>query len=423
MFTRIFRAHDWIITIAATLLLILGITTLYSTSFSSSLTAGDFHKQVLFGIISLVLYFAVSSFDYTLYKYKEVLAIIYAILFFLLILLKILNRSVRNTERWLSFIGGLNIQPSELAKIAVILLTAAILASSHSLRTKVLLSLCVNIPLFALVYIQPSLGATIILIAVWVVIVFYSMTNQLPVLLATALALSVFLLTSGIIPTNIFILGGVGILIVICLTLFKKFWYIFFISLFIGMVIGLTGKTIVWAHLQPYQKARIVNFVNPSGGNTAGNFQTRQSQIAFGSGGITGKGFAQGTQTRLNFLPEYQTDFIFSAYGEEFGLVGVTLVYALYIILLFKLVIIMDNTQDVFGYLIIVGVITMILLQILINMGMNLGILPVTGIPLPFFSYGGSSLITIFLCLGIIQSIYKRRVHLTTQRTYSVEDL
>ena len=177
----------------------------------------------------------------------------------------------------------------------------------------------------------------------------------------------------------------------------------------INLVIGLILLTVTWFLLADYQKARLLNVVKPETDPQGTGYNVIQSMIAIGSGGPLGKGIGHGSQSQLNFLPEKHTDFIFAVIVEEIGLIGSFFILFLYGTLLYRMKKISDFSQDNFSYLVIAGVMIMFTIQILINVGMNIGIVPVTGIPLPFLSYGGSSLIISFASVGIILGIYKRK--------------
>jgi rod shape determining protein RodA len=164
-----------------------------------------------------------------------------------------------------------------------------------------------------------------------------------------------------------------------------------------------------WVTLDEYQVARIETFLNPELDPKGSGYNVLQAIVAVGSGGVTGKGLGNGSQSQLNFLPEKQTDFIFAVVVEELGLVGALLTISLYGALLYRIKRIGETARDNFGYLVSVGVFIMILVQVTINVGMNMGLLPVTGLPAPLLSYGGSSLLSLFICLGLLQSIYQRK--------------
>ena len=176
------------------------------------------------------------------------------------------------------------------------------------------------------------------------------------------------------------------------------------------MFVGVIGATTGWFVLKDYQKERLVNFVNPERDPKGTGYNVIQSIVAVGSGGIWGKGLGHGSQSQLNFLPEKHTDFIFAVFSEELGLFGSGVILGLFGLLIYRIKEAARLARDNFGYLIAIGVIMMLFLQVLVNVGMNIGVAPVAGVPLPLLSYGGSSIISVLASIGIIQSIYLRRI-------------
>ena len=212
------------------------------------------------------------------------------------------------------------------------------------------------VPLFGLVFIQPDLGTSIVIISIVLAILWF---------------------------------GGL-----------KKIYFV--VSL---LLVGVFS-TPLWSLLKDYQRERILVFLNPSLDILGSGYNVIQSSIAIGSGGLFGRGFGRGTQSHLQFLPVFWTDFVFAAFAEEWGFVGVMLLLSLFTILFFIILTISVKTKDSFGSLISIGVFTVFFLQFIVNVGMNLGIMPVTGIPLPLVSYGGSSLLTSAFLLGLVQSVW-----------------
>ncbi len=170
-------------------------------------------------------------------------------------------------------------------------------------------------------------------------------------------------------------------------------------------ILGVVSLPIIWMKLDPYQKKRIFGFLEPEKDLTGMNYQAYQSRIAVGSGKIFGRGLFQGTQTQYNFLPEKQTDFIFAVLAEELGLIGGLVLILLYFVLLYRLFRIAKNSKDMFGSLMVVGFTAMFLIHIFENIGMTIGLMPITGIPLPFMSYGGTFHLVNFICIGIALSV------------------
>lgn len=331
----------------------LGIMTLLSISPDRA------RSQVLYFVVGLVFYFAISTVDYVIYKHYW--KAIYGFVLGLLALTFTLGTVVSGSARWLSF-GSFNLQPSEFAKIAVIVSLAAIIATSKKIFSTPLglaKLLALIIPISVLVLVQPDLGTTLAIIGIFAVILFFAGLNKL-----------------------YFLLGFI----------------------FMGIF-----STPTWKFLQDYQRERILVFLNPTLDVLGSGYNVIQSVIAVGSGGLFGRGFGRGTQSHLQFLPAYWTDFIFASFAEEWGFIGVVGLIILYLGLLVTLIYVAVNVKDTFASLLTVGAFTLFFLQFTINIGMNLGIMPVTGIPLPLVSYGGSSMITSLILLGLVQSVWVYR--------------
>ena len=342
---KLLKKYNILLLVIPILLFSLGYLTLFSTSPERA------RDQLIFFIGGYLLYLLVSLIDFQLYKY------LYFLSLGLLIFTYVYGEIVYGSARWINF-GFFSLQPSELAKVAlVITLSSLIAASDKSLsNAKSLLMMCgVFVPLMALVFIQPDLGTSIILISVFVFTLFYAGLNK---------------------------------------------WFFATLFVFLGLF-----SSPLWHLLKDYQKQRILVFMNPALDVLGSGYNVIQAQIAVGSGGLFGKGFGHGTQSQLNFLPAHWTDFAFASFAEEWGFIGVFLMVALYLILLFAVLHIVYKTKDSYGALLGFGVFVVFFVQFLINVGMNLGVMPVTGIPLPFISYGGSSLLVSFLLLGLVQSV------------------
>jgi rod shape determining protein RodA len=176
------------------------------------------------------------------------------------------------------------------------------------------------------------------------------------------------------------------------------------------MIVGMLGISSSWFFLAPYQKDRIVNFVRPQSDPMGSGYNVIQATIAVGSGGMFGKGLGHGSQSQLNFLPEKHTDFIFSVITEELGLAGSIVILILFGIIFWRIKETAQTARDNFGYLIVLGILTILFFQFLVNIGMNIGVMPVAGVPLPFLSYGGSSMVVMLCAIGLVQSVYLRRI-------------
>jgi rod shape determining protein RodA len=353
-----FKKLDWGILGIVFLLSGIGLLLIYS----SSLGRGDFlnfKKQIIFLGIGFFLMIILSFFDWRVLRDDPYLILLFY--FFCLLSLGGLfffAPEIRGIKGWYK-LGPVSIDPIEFTKIILIILLAKYFSTRHieMYRTRHILisGLYVLLPA-VLIFFQPDMGSILILIALW-----------LGMLLVSGIRVRLFL-----------------ILLLIFILFFVLCW------LFL---------------LKDYQKERILNFIMPQIEPLGGAWSQNQAKIAIGSGGIFGQGFGRGSQTQYGFLPEPQTDFIFAALSEEFGLVGVGTILLLFFILFWRIIKIAFTTTSNFSRLFATGFAILIFSQIFINIGMNLGILPIIGIPLPLISYGGSSLIIIYIGLGIIQSI------------------
>jgi rod shape determining protein RodA len=362
---RMMRNLDQGLLAATFLLVLVGLLTVYSATHSRQVEAvSDPYyfvvRQGIAAIVGLVAMFFVINTDYRVLE--RFTRPIYLIDLGLLAMVLIFGRFVSGAQSWfrLGILGSF--QPSEIVKIGIIITLAKHLEARDDLhRLSGLLSafLHVAIPM-ALILLQPDLGTAMVFMGI-----FFGMVW-----------------VAGAQPKH---LGGVVL---------------------IGAILAV--PIFLWV-LKPYQQARILTLVNPYADPTGNGYNVIQSMIAVGSGRFLGKGLFAGTQTQLNFVPEHHTDFIFSVVGEEFGFIGGILLLLGYFFVLWRGVQTVRHSKDTFGCLLATGVVSMLLFHILINVGMNLGIMPVTGIPLPFMSFGGSSLITNLIGIGLLANVYMRR--------------
>ena len=325
-----------------------------------------FWKQGLWIIISLTVFFGASLFEYRFLKQTRTVMVLYGVLLSVLTLLFVLGHVAKGAESWFR-IGGFAFQPSDLMKLGLIIVLAKYFSRRHieiaNIRHIIVSAVYTFIP-FLLVVLQPDFGSAMVLFAIWLGLVF----------------------VSGISIKHLLFVFGVGALT------FSLAWNLAF---------------------KPYQKARIINFINPLQDIRGSGYNAYQSVIAVGSGGLLGKGVGFGTQSRLNFLPEYKTDFIFAAFAEEWGFVGSVLLLIFFCIIFLKLAWFAFVADSAFEALFTYGVLIWLITHATINIGMNIGIMPVTGIPLPLMSYGGSHLLAECLALGMCLGMrrYSRSGH------------
>jgi len=343
------------------LLFCLGLAAIYSVSLSqSNQDFNYFKKQVLFGVIGLALFFFIAFRNYSVFRVYS--RWIYAIALVLLIAVLFFGKTVNGTTGWFQF-AGMSLQPVELAKIALIISLAKFFSNrfqQFNITKHLIVSFALTMILTVPVLLQPDLGSAAVLLGIWFIMV---------------------------------IITGVP----------KKYLLIILLIIF---VIGSIGWLFV---LKDYQKERVMNFVHPTADPLSSGYNVSQSIIASGSGKIFGRGLGFGSQSQLKFIPESQTDFIFAVIAEELGLLGVTLLLASWGIVFYRLMLIARKANNDFGLFIVLGVIILFFLHLIVNIGMNLGIMPVTGIPLPLLSYGGSFLLSTFVLLGLAESVAVKR--------------
>jgi rod shape determining protein RodA len=353
---------DWIAFSAALALCALGLLTMNSFSGLDPL----FVRQTIWILVSVGVFFIASSVDWRFLRRSTVAASIFGILIVPLLFLLILGTAVKGAKSWLNF-GGLGIEPVEFVKLALIIALAKYFSRRHiEIRNirHVLVSGAYAAIVFVLVTLQPDFGGAIIIALMWLGMV----------------------LVSGISRTHLFVVITIGIVA------FAGLWFFGF---------------------HDYQKQRILTFINPTGDIRGAGYNAYQSTIAVGSGQFFGKGIGYGTQSKLRFLPEYQTDFIFAAFSEEWGFFGILIVFALFGVIFWRVIAAASRGASNFETLFALGVLFYLSAHFILHVGINMGILPVTGTTIPFMSYGGSHLLAEFLALGMISgmSAYSRATH------------
>ena len=321
-------------------------------------------RQIAYGAVGLVLMLFMARFDYS--RLREWKLGIYGATIALILLTLALGTATRGSKRWID-LPFFKLQSSELGKVLLIVALAAFVIDrmrrlSEKETTSRILLLAI-LPAM-LVVLQPDLGSGMVYIAIACCILFIAGTKW----------------------THFLAIGTITVTIVV------------------GVLVGAPAAGV---HLlKPYQVDRLTAFVNPTDNPRKQGYQLRQSQVAIGSGQKTGRGPEHATQTKLDFLPEHHTDFVFSVVGEEFGFMGAALVLSLYALLIWRALRILTMAKNLYGALIAGGVAAMLMFQIFVNVGMTIGIMPITGVPLPLLSYGGSSVIVTFLAVGLLQSIH-----------------
>ena len=362
----------------------------------------DFLNHLFTGLLGYFLAIFISYIP--IERIKKYLIPFYCCSLLSLLLIYFFGISIYGAQRWLS-LGIFSFQPSEVAKLSTILTLALVLErkSISSIKDLILPFLIVVIP-WLLIFFQPDLGTSLVLIVLTFVMLYWS---QMPIEWLLILVCCIFTSLFYLISPNllIFWLPFMGYLAYRSSQ--KKIIFSMFTLALHSLVIKLTP--FIWEFgLKDYQKDRLVLFLDPSRDPLGGGYHLLQSKIAIGSGGLLGTGLLNGKLTNLQFIPEQHTDFIFSALGEELGFLGCILVLFLFFVLISRLVKVSENARTHFESLIIIGIASTFLFQIIINLFMTIGLGPVTGIPLPFMSYGRTSLLINFICIGLALSTLNR---------------
>lgn len=359
---RLIENWDWILLLLLLLLAAVSIFNLYSATYQIRDVGGSqvFFKQIYWYLIGFVVFLVMTTFDYSILE--QLAYPVYLITVGLLILVLFIGKATSGSQRWLS-LGPVSFQVSEAAKIAVVLVLAKFFSEGdrfqeYSWRDLLLPLALIGIPAVLIIR-EPDLGTTLHLVVAALSMVLFVKVNwkSVAILAVPALAVAPF----------------------------------------------------IWFRLKPYQQTRILTFLRPDMDPLGAGYHINQSKIAIGSGQFWGKGFLQGTQTSLHFLPEQHTDFAFSVLAEEWGFIVSMLLLLIYLFLILWCLNIAKIAKNKFGSLLAVGIVATIFWQVVINVGMVTGLLPVVGIPLVFFSYGGSSLVSTMAAMGLLMNISMRR--------------
>jgi len=393
------RDFDRGLFLAVVALVLVSLLMTYSAGRTSADAMPRLHlKQLAWCVIGFAGLFAAMAIPYR--SFDALAYPIYFVGLLLCLAILLLHGTPLVRERWL-VLGPVNFQPSEVAKYGVILVLARYLSGIKGGRfriSKLAIPIALTLIPFGLILKEPDLGSALVLIGV-----------LLPVLYWGGLPLRViFFLISPLIAVLASLSLGFFVLYLAALVAILAFGrernlVVLAVVVAVNLATGI-ARPVLWNQLKPYQRARILSFVNPE--DTLGSaYQIIQSKVAIGSGGLWGKGYLEGTQKGLSFLPEQHTDFIFSVVGEEFGFLGCFLVLLLFGVVLVRATMIAAHARNRFGSLLVVGVVSLIAFQVVVNVGMTLGMLPVTGIPLPLVSYGGTSLTTTLFGIGLVLNV------------------
>ena len=396
---------DWPLVVVALLLSMYGIAIVYSAGQTDIVTSVGrvWRSQMIWFFLAVGAAYAASRCSVRLIEWLTWPAYWLSLLMLVLLVAGLGTGAgtAASTKSWLA-IGGVRIgQPSELAKITVVLALARVL-STFKEPPKSLLelwkpALIVGVP-WALIMMQPDLGTGIVFVGFAFAMLFWSGVSwPLLVLVASPVV-------SLILAFNVQVWGAWFLLLLALLLWYKPYLYEGIFLAVTNVVFGVLAP-IIWDKLAPYQQKRLLVFLNPDIDRRSAGYHVLQSQIAIGSGGLFGRGYTQGPQKRLAFLPAQHTDFIFAVVGEELGFIGVLLAFTLFLLLFVRVTKIAERANDSFSSLVAFGLLASWFVHVLVNIGMTLNLMPITGIPLPFFSYGGSFMLACWIAVGILVRI------------------
>ena len=359
---RLLQNFDWILLLLLIIMATVSMVNLYSATYPIRDVGGSqiFIKQFYWFLLGFAVLLMMTTYDYHLLERLAYPAYIFSLA--LLVLVLFMGKTASGSQRWLNF-GGITFQPAELSKLTLVIIMGRYYNehgeyAEYGLRDLWRPFLFIALPCFLIIK-EPDLGTGLILVFISFSIIFFM----------------------------------------------KIKWK----SLLILVLTSFTSAPFIWFALKEYQQKRILSFLSPTMDPLGAGYHVNQSKIAIGSGLFWGKGFLKGTQTRLHFLPEQHTDFVFSVWAEEWGFAGSAFVLLLYLSLILWGIQIAKNSKDKFGSIVALGIVSIIFWQLVINVSMAIGLLPVVGIPLVLFSYGGSSMISTMLGIGILMNISMRR--------------
>ncbi len=384
-------------------LIIFGLLAIYSSTLNHPTASGNFQKQVFFVIISLLIFFV--TFSLPLQSFKKFAIVIYGVSIFFLVAVLAVGKTIYGAKSWFG-IGGFGFQPSELAKLGTILMLSYWLTYKNrdiNNLKDIGVALAIGIFPVILIMLEPDMGTSIVFLIITLSLIFWSGISLFGLFVVISPGIVAL---ASILGTYAFL--AALLLVVAALFFFKKDLFnsvtVFIVNLSAGFFFDYVIKI-----LKPHQQKRIATFIDPNSDPLGAGYNALQAKVAIGSGGLLGKGFLKGNQTQLRFIPEQWTDFIYCVVGEEFGFIGSLLVISLFMIIFMRLFKLTSTAKDNFSVLVTFGVLTLLFSHFALNVGMNLGLTPVIGLPLPFLSYGGSTQLINMVMIGIVLNIYRNR--------------
>ncbi len=409
---------DWLLVLLVLFLAGLGVTIIYSVTLDDPRTHPLAYKQITW--VALGIAACVGT---VLVDYRRLVRHAYPILaaiFVLLLLTIIIGTQGKQAQRWLAVpFVPFRVQPSEFAKLGLILIMSKVLAERRRPVRKLAdlwLPALIILPLAALIFRQPDLGTTLVLFPIAAGMIYAAGLSPYYFLFLVPLGLAGFRPVLGSLRPEVSLFGAdlrwywaASFLAAVFFGWRRKLARVDLAILAIVCVGAYFAAPMAWNSLRPYQQNRVLSFLDPEADPMGASYQVRQAQIALGSGGFYGKGWASGTQSALRFLPEYQTDFVYSAMGEQWGFIGTGGILLLFMVLILRGLAIGRDARWTEGIFLSLGISLYFAVHVLINVGICLGFLPVTGLPLCFISYGGSATLTNFIAIGLLLNVKLRR--------------
>jgi rod shape determining protein RodA len=389
------------------ILFIAGLAAIYSSTVNNPAAQGNFQKQLVWGLIALIIFFVTYSLPTKSFKVAAVPGYLLSLL--LLIVVLVIGKKISGSRSWIS-IGFLGFQPSELAKITTIFAMALFLSKSNiniDSFKDLLFTLSIGLFPVMLILLEPDMGTALVFVGMIITIIFWKGISSFGLFVVLS---PVFVAMASLFGMAYF-LASLALIVVVLFTFKKNIFFsgsIFALNLAAGFFTDYVYKA-----LSPHQQKRILAFIDPMSDPLGSGYNSIQAKVAIGSGGLTGKGFLSGHQTQLQFIPEQWTDFAYCVIGEEFGFIGSIIILGLFFYLFTRILKIAYSSKDEFLSLVAIGILSVYFVHFIVNLGMVVGIMPVIGIPLPFVSYGGSSLLVNMFMLGIVANIYRTRKNYT----------
>ena len=383
----------------------MGLIAIFSSTYNHPTAAGNFNRQAFWVGTSLWVMFFIFMLPARTFRLLAIPTYIFSILLLLSVLA--IGKTVYGARSWLDF-GFIGFQPSEFAKIGTILALAYWLTDKRcdiNNYRHLFIAISIGAIPMILILLEPDLGTAIVFAVITLLMIFWSGISLFGLFIVITPPITIFASLFG--TTSLL---AVLIIIIIILFYFKRNLFTNATVLGVNIAAGFIFD-ILFKFLKPHQQNRILSFIDPSADPLGSGYNALQAKVAIGSGGFFGKGFLGGNQTQLRFIPEQWTDFIYCVIGEEFGFLGSSLVLLLFSIFLLRIMNLSSIAGNEYGNITVIGILTLFFVHFSINIGMNLGVTPVIGIPLPFLSYGGSSLLVNMILVGMILNIYRNRRH------------